>query len=136
MAHVSVTASFDGPAGVGCFSGKELFTLSGHTGSVFNVAFSPDGTRIATVSEDKTANGGTHLPAQNCAHFRQRMDSQDAGFSPDGSQLAVGSRDGTTRIYLLHIEDLIALAKSRLTRQLTLEECQQYLHMDACPDSP
>jgi hypothetical protein len=57
-------------------------------------------------------------------------------FSPDGSQLAVGSRDGTDRIYLLNIEDLITLAKSRLTRQLTPEECQQFLHMEQCPPEP
>jgi WD40 repeat protein len=54
-------------------------------------------------------------------------------FSPDGSQLAVASRDGTARIYLLRLEDLVALAKQRVTRSLTNEECQQYLHMDTCP---
>jgi choline dehydrogenase-like flavoprotein len=54
-------------------------------------------------------------------------------FNPDGSQLAVASRDGTNRIYLLKIEDLVALAKQRVTRSLTAEECQQYLHMDTCP---
>jgi hypothetical protein len=31
---------------------------------------------------------------------------------------------------------VIALAKSRLTRTLTTEECLQYLHMDACPPAP
>ena len=28
----------------------------------------------------------------------------------------------------------IALARSRLTRGLTDEECQQYLHVDTCPE--
>jgi hypothetical protein len=31
---------------------------------------------------------------------------------------------------------VIALAKSRVTRKLTLEECQEYLHMEACPTTP
>jgi hypothetical protein len=31
---------------------------------------------------------------------------------------------------------LIALAKSRVTRSLTTEECQQYLHVEACPAEP
>jgi WD40 repeat protein len=57
-------------------------------------------------------------------------------FSPDGSQLAVASRDGTARIYLLKIDDLIALAKQRVTRSLTTEECQQYLHVSTCPAEP
>jgi S1-C subfamily serine protease len=36
-------------------NGKELATLSGHTGPVYNAVFSPDGQRILTASEDKTA---------------------------------------------------------------------------------
>jgi hypothetical protein len=54
-------------------------------------------------------------------------------FSPDGSQPAVAGRDGNDRIYLLKIEDLVALAKTGVTRSLTMEECQQYLHVEACP---
>jgi WD40 repeat protein len=73
-------------------TGQELVTLTGHTGVVSGVAFSPDGTRLATAS-----------------------------------------RDGTMRVYALRLEDLIALAKSRVTRSLTTEECQQYLHVEACP---
>jgi WD40 repeat protein len=32
-----------------------LLTLQGHTGPVYSVCFSPDGTRLATASEDQTA---------------------------------------------------------------------------------
>jgi hypothetical protein len=56
--------------------------------------------------------------------------------SPDNSQLAVASRDGTARIYLIKVEDLVALAKTRVTRSLTSEECQQYLHVETCPTEP
>jgi len=59
-----------------------------------------------------------------------------AAFSPDGSQLAVAGYDGTNRIYLLRIEDLVVLAKQRVTRALTTEECQQYLHVATCPAKP
>jgi WD40 repeat protein len=57
-------------------------------------------------------------------------------FSPDGTRLATSGPDGTTRIYVLPLDDLVALAKSRLTRSLTTEECQQYLHVDVCPEVP
>ena len=59
-----------------------------------------------------------------------------AVFSPDGTRLATAGRDGTVRIFLLKIEELIALANSRVTRSLTTAECQQYLHVDACPVQP
>jgi hypothetical protein len=50
--------------------------------------------------------------------------------------VALGERDfvdTTVRMYLVRLEDLMALAKSRVTRNLTSEECQQYLHVEQCP---
>jgi WD40 repeat protein len=42
-------------------NGKELLTLEGHRDRVQSVAFSPDGTRRASASEDKTVLvSGTH----------------------------------------------------------------------------
>ncbi len=132
-----VTASFDGIAKVwDVASGKELFTLSGHTNSLFDATFSPDGTVIATVSGDQTAKIWDASTGKELQTFPAPDGLTGVAFSPDGSQLAVGSRDGTDQIYLLHIEDLIVLAKSRLTRTWSLEECQTYLHSDTCPAEP
>jgi hypothetical protein len=67
-----------------------------------------------------------------------RVDSRGAGgvsFHPDGERLAVGAVSGVY-IFVLPIEDLVELAKSRLTRSLTVEECQQYLHLATCPLEP
>ena len=36
-------------------TGRELLTLKGHSNQVLGVAFSPDGKRIATASDDQTA---------------------------------------------------------------------------------
>jgi hypothetical protein len=47
--------------------------------------------------------------------------------------MATTSLDGTTRVIYLNIDDLIKVAKSRITRSLTTAECRQYLHLDACP---
>jgi WD40 repeat protein len=57
-------------------------------------------------------------------------------FSPDGAHVATSSADGTVRIYVLDTDELAALARSRVTRSLTAEECQKYLHVDQCPAVP
>lgn len=63
-------------------------------------------------------------------------------FSPDNTRLMVVANDpsglvqDTVRVYVLPTKDIIALAKSRPTRSLTTEECQQYLHVDTCPAVP
>lgn len=118
-------------------TGQKLFDLSGHTGSVRHIAYSPDGARIATASVDGTARlwdatTGVEQFALN-GHAGQVA---GLAFSPDGARLATGSRDGTVLVYALRLVDLIKIAQSRLTRSLTIEECQKYLHMDACPATP
>ncbi len=118
-------------------TGQKLFDLSGHTGSVLNMAYSPDGTRIATASVDGTARlWDATTGAEQFALTGQTGQVPGLAFSPDGARLATGSRDGTVRVYALRLEDLIKIAQSRLTRSLTIEECQKYLHMDACPPTP
>jgi class 3 adenylate cyclase len=37
------------------------------------------------------------------------------------------------RVYALKLEDLVNLARSRVTRALTNEECQRFLHVAQCP---
>ena len=131
------TASRDGSAKVwDAVSGEELFTLLGHDGTVFSVAFSPDGKTIATAGADRTTRLWDALTGKELLTLHAPDGLASVAFSPDGLQLAVASRDGTDRIYLLKIEDLIALAKQRVTRSLTTEECQQYLHVPTCPTVP
>jgi WD40 repeat protein/class 3 adenylate cyclase len=130
------TASFDGTAIVwDAESGERLLTLSGHDGSVYGIAFSPDGKYLATAG-DTTAKVWNIITGDELLTLHAPNALTSVSFSPEGSQLAVASRDGTNRIYLLRVEDLMALAKQRVTRSLTTEECQQYLHLDACPVVP
>jgi WD40 repeat protein len=56
----------------------------------------------------------------------------DIAISPDGKHLVTSSQDGSIRFYVLPVDELIALAQSRLTRSLTKGECQQFLHMEEC----
>lgn len=114
-------------------TGEELLTLKGHTGSVVSVTFSADGQRIATASVDGTAKVWDAETGMNLLTLL--VDSRGAGgisFRPDGKRLAVGAVSGVY-IYVLPIDDLVELAKSRVTRSLTVAECQQYLHLTKCP---
>jgi WD40 repeat protein len=81
-------------------NGGQLFTLYGHTGGVRSVAFSPDGTRLASTSDDRTvrvwevATGREALTLKG--HTGQVL---SVAFSPDGSRLASAGQDGMVRVW-------------------------------------
>ena len=133
------TASGDGKAKVWDMTTRqELLSLSGHRGIVFSVSFSPDGTRLATSGYDSTvkvwdlsaAEGRIEEPLTLSGH---RSAIFRVLFNQDGRRLATTSRDGTSRVFALAVEDILAIAKSRVTRTLTTSECQKFLHVAQCP---
>jgi WD40 repeat protein len=118
-------------------TGQLLHTLSGHTALIFGVAFSPDGSRVATASSDQTVKVWSVETGEELLTLRAPSSDGFASvaFSPDGKVLLAASRDGLVRGYLMDTNDLVALARSRVTRQLTDAECHKYLHVDVCPAS-
>ncbi len=132
------TASNDGTAKVwDATTGKELFTLPSQTGVIDDVAFSPDGRRLATSGTEGVAKvwdvSSEGVPSQQPLTLYAPGIPVGAVWGPDGKRLAVASYDGTARVYALPLEDILAIAKSRVTRSLTADECQKYLHMEQCP---
>jgi WD40 repeat protein/transcriptional regulator with XRE-family HTH domain len=124
------TSSWDGTAKVwDSVTGQELFTLGSHIGAVTSIAFSPDGARIATASEDGTAKlWDASTGEELLTFFGNGSALYDILFSSDGKLLATGGNGGA-HVYVLQIDELVALAKTRVTRSLTTEECQKYLHL-------
>jgi WD40 repeat protein len=109
-----------------------LLTLGGHAATVNNAVFSQDGTRLATASLDGTIKMWDALSGQNLLTLPDN--AWMLTFSPDGKYLANGDFwGGLVHVYLLDIDELADLARSRLTRTLTEEECRQYLHLEQCP---
>ena len=120
-------------------TGRELLTRSGHAGASFGVAFSPDGRHLATSSVDRTIKlwdvmAGRLDPREPLTLAGHAAAVYRVAWSPDGRHLATASRDGTGRVYVIPTEDLVALARTRVTRGLATEECQKYLHATTCTD--
>jgi len=116
-------------------SGDKLLQLSGHNGLVNDLAYSPDGTRLATGSFDKLAKVWDAQTGQELMTLYGNTGNVfGVSFSPDGRHVATAGGDGTARIYTLHMDELTQLARSRVRRTLTTEECRQYLHLEQCPD--
>ena len=113
---------------------EKLYTLSGHAGLVARLAFNKDGTRLASASFDRLAKVWDVASGEELfSLYGNTSNVFGISFNPDGQNLATAGGDGTLRIYTSQLEDLVALARSRGTRVLTLAECQKYLHMDSCP---
>jgi WD40 repeat protein len=132
---------------------RERLILRGHTERVHDVAFSPDGTRLATGSQDGTArvwdaaSGRELLTLSEHTSLSWIRELNSIAFSPNGTCLATAGNDGTVQLYPLpaefyvlpakiNIEALMALARTRVTRSLTPEECQKHLHDEQCPPTP
>ena len=70
-----------------------------HNGSVYEVAFSPDGSRLATGSDDSTARIWDAETGKELQRLEHDSSVNALAFSPDGSRLATGSDDSTARIW-------------------------------------
>jgi WD40 repeat protein len=78
-------------------------TLTGHTNAIFDLAFSPDGSLLATASQDTTGrlwNVATHNTTAVLTGHTVQVSS--VAFSPDGKTLASGDWDGTVQLWNLH----------------------------------
>jgi hypothetical protein len=72
---------------------------TGHTGGVLSCAFSPDGTLLATASDDRTVRLWDVTTSAELAVLTHPGWVEDCAFSPDGTLLATASHDQTIRIW-------------------------------------
>ncbi len=102
-------------------------SLTGHTGSVRGVAFSPDGGMLATASFDGTVRlwdpaTGQQLGQPLTGHTGW---VRGVAFSPDGGMLATASDDVTVRLWPVTIEGWVRHACMLAERNLHQDEWDQ-----------
>ena len=87
-------------SGLDAAPSKPLRIFKGHTDAVFEAAFSPDATRLATASADNTVRLWDPATGQTTATLTGHTSAVNAvAFSPDATRLATASTDNTVRLW-------------------------------------
>ena len=84
-----------------CVSDSQaLSTLTGHTDFVYSAVYNPDGTKVATCSNDNTARIWDSESGSTLYILTGHTNSvRDICFSPDGTKVATASLDNTAKIW-------------------------------------
>jgi WD40 repeat protein len=81
-------------------NGRLLHTFAGHKGAVPNLAFRPDGQRLASASSDKTVKVWDLATGREVLTLAGHTDRvRGVAFSPDGKRLASGGKDKVVKVW-------------------------------------
>jgi WD40 repeat protein/DNA-binding SARP family transcriptional activator len=114
-------------------TGRLLDTFAGHRGAAISLAFSPDGSRLVSGGADATVrvwDVEAGVPTVTLRGHDSLVSS--VAFDPDGDRVVSADVAGAVRVWAVDLDDLIGIARAKLTRTLTDEECRQFLHQPSC----
>jgi WD40 repeat protein len=113
-------------------TGELVKEFTGQYSTIVTVLFSPDGQQLITGGIE---SANVWDIASGTEQSRLYEGAPNVALTKDGRRLYVADNSKpVVRVLTLSLEETIELAKSRVTRQLSDEECRQYLHLEACPD--
>ncbi len=113
--------------------GVDPIVLHGRDDPVYGVAFSSNGQRVVSTGQDAIVHVWDPIGGPALVMLRGHQGPTiGVAFSSDGQQLASAGADGTVRVWMCEvcgrIEEVLALAEQRVTRELTDEERVTFLH--------
>src|SRR5262249_21929385 len=122
-----VSASGANPAGLwDPKTGKLLVQLNGHTGTVDQVVFSPDGTRLVTASQDRTVRVWDPETGKQLAVFEGHAGRVlRVAFGTDGANLLSVDERGTLRWHVTREVPALEEARRRLWREQQAESAER-----------
>ena len=95
--------------------GNRVATFRGHTGSIFSVDVSPDGSTLLTGSRDGTARlWEKHSALQTGLLNGHQGWVTSVGFAPDGATMATGSVDRRIRLWSFETRQLLRILEGHL----------------------
>jgi WD40 repeat protein len=94
------------------------------------LSFSADGSRLATATDLDLRIWDPHSGEQQLV---LRIPFSSVALSPDGSSVASARAHGELLVAPLDLDDVIEVAKRKLNRSPTDEECRRYRDIEGCP---
>lgn len=99
---------------------RELAVLQGHIDFILSMAFSPDGKRIATASQDRTVKIWDVRSGEELATLPHEDAVVSVAFSADGTTLASATRSGIVKLWRSATEqEVLARLKVREPQEVT-----------------
>lgn len=116
-----------------------IWSIAAHVVIIPYVLYTPDGSAIVTAGRnDSLVRVWDSATGERIAEFVTDRDAERLPFidiSSDGRHMIALGGDDTLRVYTLDTDELIQIAKDRVTRSFTEDECRAYLHLESCPES-
>lgn len=92
---------------------KDILQIQNHVEQVSDVAWSPDGMKIVTGSNDKSTYVIDVETADNIFQFRQKDSVKSIDFSPDGSMVVTVSEIGTIIVFKMENAELFYVTRGK-----------------------